>query len=89
MKKFQKYKKELTDEKDRIVALFGVDITKSLVNEYYGDEHSMDMREEFESFFDSEQNVQTQIDLSNENFEDLSALQNYEKDFLGERGSTN
>lgn len=84
MKKFNKYKKELTDEKDRIVSLFGVDITKSLYHEYKVCEHSMNMRDEVSTFFDDKQNVELETNLANQNFEDLQTLQNYEKDISGE-----
>lgn len=84
MKKFNKYKKELTDEKDRIVALYGVDITQSLYHEYLGDEHSMNMREDVANFFENESNQTHETDLANENFDDLETLENYEKDISGD-----
>lgn len=87
MKKFNKYKKELTDEKDRIVALYGVDITQSLYHEYLGDNHSMNMREDVSNFFEDEKNVTHEINLANEDFDDLQTLENYEKDISGD--STN
>ncbi len=84
MKKFNKYKKELTDEKDRIVALYGVDITQSLYHEYLGDEHSMNMREDVANFFETESNQTHETELANENFDDLETLENYEKDISGD-----
>ena len=84
MKKFNKYKKELTDEKDRIVALFGVDITESLYHEYKVGEHSMNMREDVSNFFDDPKNVNLETSLANQDFEDLQTLQNYEKDISGD-----
>lgn len=83
MRKFNKYRKELTDEKDRIIALFGVDITESLYHEYKVCEHSMNMRES-SNFFDDKKNVELETTLANQNFEDLQTLQNYEKEISGE-----
>lgn len=84
MKKFNKYKKELNDEKDRIVALYGVDITQSLYHEYLGDNHSMNMRGDVSNFFEDGKSRELEKNLSNENFDDLKTLENYEKDISGE-----
>lgn len=84
MKKFNKYRKELTDDKDRIVALFGVDITESLYHEYKVHEHSMNMREDVSNFFDDKQNANLETTLANQDFGDLQTLQNYEKEISGE-----
>lgn len=89
MKKLNKYRKELTDEKERIVALYGVDITKSLFHEYYGTLHSMDMKEEYLNSFQDQNLLDLETSIAQENSIDEQTLQNYEKELASDSDPTN
>ena len=89
MKKFHEYKKSLDTEKERIVALYGVDITKSLFHEYYDDLHSMDMKKDFSNFFKESINHELEKNLEKDSLISNQALEIYEKELLSDTSTTN
>ena len=88
MNKFTKYKKAIDEEKDRIVALYGVDITNSLFHEYYKDLHSMDMKRDFSQIKDDQELISLERDLAKDNFVSNEAQQIFEKEVLCDTDTT-
>lgn len=55
MKKLKKYSKELSDKKNKIIEIYGQEITQALFNEFACDEHKLEVKDDdYRHFYSDE-----------------------------------